>query len=84
MSHLELYKEVFKYTIQEVINSKSSLSFNSDLSNKIGEPLEIGITLQYVPTEEDYILLGTACLVKEDELLKFCEEERQVFRIKIT
>ena len=82
LSHLELYKEVFKYTIQEVINSKSSLSFNSDLSNKIGEPLEIGITLQYVPTEEDYILLGTACLVKEDELLKFCEEERQVFRIK--
>jgi ABC-type nitrate/sulfonate/bicarbonate transport system substrate-binding protein len=82
VSNLELYKEIFKYTIQEVIDTKGSLSFNSDLTNKIGEPLEIGITLQFVQMDQDFILLGTASLVKEDELLKFCEEERQVFKIK--
>lgn len=82
VSNLELYKEIFKYTIQEVIDTKGSLSFNSDLTNKIGEPLEIGITLQFVQMDQDFILLGTASLVKEDELLKFCQEERQVFKIK--
>ncbi len=82
LSNLELYKEIFKYTIQEVIETKGSLSFNSDLTNKIGEPLEIGINLQFVQMDSDFIILGTASLVKEDELLKFCQEERQVFKIK--
>lgn len=82
VSNLELYKEIFKYTIQEVIETKGSLSFNSDLTNKIGEPLEIGIKLQYVQIDSDFMILGTASLVKEDELLKFCQEERQVFKIK--
>ena len=82
VSQRELFLEIFKYTIQEVIEKKEIFTFNTDFTTKIGEPIEISVTLQYVQLDSDFIIIGTASILKEDELSKFCEEEFQVFKIR--
>lgn len=80
-SILELNIESAKEEIKTLVNNGGSVSFTCEFKTSIGEPKEMNVKLEYIPTEGGFVILGKASTLENDILRNLCESETQVYYI---
>lgn len=78
---LSLNENIFKEKYQELLVNKNIVSFNCELSTEFGEPKEMFIKLQYIPSGDNFVIFGKASDIEEDTLIKLCESESQIYKL---
>lgn len=71
--------EMVQQRIIELVFNKQPITCKATFATIIGEPKEMNLKLEYIPTEKDYIILGKIFDVEKDVLRNFCESESIVY-----
>lgn len=80
-NQISLNEKVFQENFHALIESQGQVSFNCDMVTEYGEPIEMHLKLKYIPSEDSFVIFGSAFNIEDDILLRLCETENQVYKI---
>lgn len=80
-SPASLMRVYFDDQFSRVTQHGETVEFRAELSNARGEPVELLIRMQQVPQKESFAIHGTAAVLVEDALGRYCLNEEQSYSI---
>ena len=80
-NQISLNEKVFQENFHNLIESQGQVSFNCDMVTDYGEPIEMHLKLKYIPSDDSFVIFGSAFNIEDDILLRLCETENQVYKI---
>ncbi|MBK8396047.1 MAG: ATP-binding protein [Leptospiraceae bacterium] len=80
-NQISLNEKVFQENFYKLIENQTHVSFNCDMVTDYGEPIEMHLKLKFIPSENSFVIFGSAFNIEDDILLRLCESENQVYKI---
>ena len=78
-SILSFEKELMMEKLNELLENKTSVSFDMTFRTKNNEPLQLGVTWEYVSFGDTYMIFGKASTLSEDSMMKYVESEHRIY-----
>ncbi|MBP9887998.1 MAG: ATP-binding protein [Leptospiraceae bacterium] len=79
-NQISLNEKVFQENFYKLIETQSHVSFNCEMVTDYGEPIEMHLKLKYLPTDDSFVIFGSAFNIEDDILLRLCESEKQTYK----
>ncbi|MCE9598664.1 MAG: ATP-binding protein, partial [Spirochaetia bacterium] len=70
-----------KERIQEVVETQKPVEFVTEFATRYDEPRELHATLEYVSSDDGFVIFGKVASLVEDVLLNYCERENMKYVI---
>lgn len=80
-NQVSLNEKVFQENFYQLIEKQNHVSFNCEMVTDFGEPIEMHLKLKYTPTDDSFVIFGSAFNIEDDILLRLCESEKQIYKI---
>ncbi|HMV43553.1 MAG TPA: ATP-binding protein [Leptospiraceae bacterium] len=80
-NQVSLNEKVFQENFHALIESRDQVAFNCDMVTDYGEPIEMHLKLKYIPSDDSFVIFGSAFNIEDDILLRLCETENQIYKI---